>query len=323
MILYINTDTGKLQTSLSNQSEPVAPAFHFGDIPALDVRFVSAGAYVDRHSDTLFVGLGQSSRRAEQGQFYLSYGSVSTTDPIECNATAGDVQDALESIAALSGNVTVIGSDGGPWTVEFIEDLELTNVSTIVANAFTLIPLSTVTVDTIQTGTATINEIQAIRIEQQPVAQQSSWTAASTTPWAFTANLDLGTTPLGLVMANHFMRFAVLDIKSYTALVPTTRLRTLAKIYNGLGSGGTSGVPAVTRGTATIATTATSVVVTAAAFTATGSVIVTPILSTGGTSAYVVTKSAGSFTITVPSAPEIVTGDGLIFTFDWVIVSNT
>lgn len=51
---------------------------------------------------------------ASGGSFSLTYG---TAVSIAYNATAGQVQSALETTQIGSGNVTVTGSQGGPWTV--------------------------------------------------------------------------------------------------------------------------------------------------------------------------------------------------------------
>jgi hypothetical protein len=61
--------------------------------------------------------------------FTLTFGGQ-TTDDIEADATAEDVQAALEALSTIGeGNVTVTGDAGGPWTVTFGGDLENTNVA--------------------------------------------------------------------------------------------------------------------------------------------------------------------------------------------------
>jgi hypothetical protein len=46
--------------------------------------------------------------------------ATETTAAIPYNATAGEVQEALESLAGVgAGNVAVSGSGGGSWTIEF------------------------------------------------------------------------------------------------------------------------------------------------------------------------------------------------------------
>lgn len=54
------------------------------------------------------------------GTFTLTFGA-NTTSTIAFNASAATVQTALTALASIgSGNASVTGSAGGPWTVEFI-----------------------------------------------------------------------------------------------------------------------------------------------------------------------------------------------------------
>lgn len=56
------------------------------------------------------------------GTFTLTYGGEETDplNPLAWNATAAEVQAALELLGSIGiGNVSVIGDDGGPYTVEF------------------------------------------------------------------------------------------------------------------------------------------------------------------------------------------------------------
>lgn len=63
------------------------------------------------------------------GTFVLVYGDVATTD-IAYNATAATVQSALQALSTIgSGNVTVTGSAGGPYTVTFAGALANQNVA--------------------------------------------------------------------------------------------------------------------------------------------------------------------------------------------------
>jgi hypothetical protein len=70
------------------------------------------------------------------GEFTLSFGAVAptTTPGIAWNASAQDVESALEGLGGIgAGNVEVTGGGGGPgpWTVEFVGALAGTNVASI------------------------------------------------------------------------------------------------------------------------------------------------------------------------------------------------
>jgi len=63
--------------------------------------------------------------------FTLSYNSVNATSPIDAPYTAlraSDVQDNLDTIAALTGKVSVVGPDGGPFAIVFGDTLAGTDV---------------------------------------------------------------------------------------------------------------------------------------------------------------------------------------------------
>lgn len=68
------------------------------------------------------------------GTFTLSY-EGQTTAGIAPDAAASAVESALEALSTIgASNVVVTGDAGGPWTVEFVEDLAGTNVTLMGAN---------------------------------------------------------------------------------------------------------------------------------------------------------------------------------------------
>ena len=63
--------------------------------------------------------------------FALSFGGYTTAQMVY-NASAATVSTALQSLASIgSDNVVVTGSNGGPYTVEFVGALANTNVGMI------------------------------------------------------------------------------------------------------------------------------------------------------------------------------------------------
>ena len=68
------------------------------------------------------------------GTFTLTYAG-STTAAIDFDATAAEVESALEAIASIGeGNVSVTGEAGGPWTAEFINDLGYQSLAAMTAD---------------------------------------------------------------------------------------------------------------------------------------------------------------------------------------------
>lgn len=86
--------------------------------------------YNSDHADevvTLTVSGGPSS-----GTWEVSYGGQTSAAALAIAATAAEVQTALQSLSTIgSGNATVAGSAGGPWTVTFAGDLKRTNATAI------------------------------------------------------------------------------------------------------------------------------------------------------------------------------------------------
>ncbi|MEQ8852850.1 LamG-like jellyroll fold domain-containing protein [Gimesia sp.] len=91
---------------------------------------------------------------ATGGTFTLTFNGETTTT-IAYNASAATVESALEGLASYSsGDFTVTGSAGGPYTVEFTETLAGTNVS-----------IMTIDVSGLTGG---VNEIQTITSPNNP-----------------------------------------------------------------------------------------------------------------------------------------------------------
>lgn len=132
---------------------------------------------------------------ATGGTFTLTFNDETTT-PIAYNASAATVESALEGLASYSsGDFTVTGSAGGPWTVEFIGTLAGTNVS-----------IMTIDVSGLTGG---VNEVQTITSPNNPtggtfrLGYGGQWTgniaynaSAATIETALEA---LGTIPTGSV----------------------------------------------------------------------------------------------------------------------------
>jgi hypothetical protein len=64
---------------------------------------------------------------ATGGTFVLTISEATDTPPIPFNATAAQVQSAIEAVVG-AGNVAVSGAAGGPWTIDYIGTRAATNV---------------------------------------------------------------------------------------------------------------------------------------------------------------------------------------------------
>ncbi|QDV21429.1 hypothetical protein Pan153_61170 [Gimesia panareensis] len=111
---------------------------------------------------TVAIGSGNNEKQvvtlggtaATGGTFTLTFNSETTTT-IAYNASAATVQSALEGLASYSsGDFTVTGDAGGPWTVEFTGTLAGINVSLMTINTSGL--------------TGAVNEVQTISSPNNP-----------------------------------------------------------------------------------------------------------------------------------------------------------
>lgn len=113
---------------------------------------------------------------ATGGTFTLTFDGA-TTGAIAYNASAATVQSALEALSNIaSGDVSVSGSAGGPWTVEFTGNYANSDVVLMTGDGASITKAGTsysVVVQTIVQGDPGLNEIQKIT---QPGATGGTFT---------------------------------------------------------------------------------------------------------------------------------------------------
>jgi hypothetical protein len=78
----------------------------------------------------------QTLTRASNGNTTLSFNGTNATGALnfQTGTTATDVQNNLQTIAALNGRISVTGSNGGPFTIAFNNSLAGVNVPQITAS---------------------------------------------------------------------------------------------------------------------------------------------------------------------------------------------
>jgi hypothetical protein len=109
------------------------------------------------------------------GTFTLTFGGQ-TTAALARNASAADVQAALQALSSIgAGNVTVTGSAGGPYTVTFVGTLGGTNVAQMTAaHTFTGGTTPGVTVATTTAGGASTGAVATADEVADAIAKHSS-----------------------------------------------------------------------------------------------------------------------------------------------------
>ena len=121
----------------------------------------------------------QISLSATGGTFTLAYDGDATA-ATAFGASAATLQTNLEGIAAIgAGQVTVTGSAGGPWVVEFTGTLARTNVSQLVGDGTSLTGAATVKV---ATNTEGVDAIITLHLAYSPSLESAEVLAQSRLP---------------------------------------------------------------------------------------------------------------------------------------------
>jgi hypothetical protein len=171
--LYIDIKNRRLVRDIFSDVETVVPKLTQGDGYNLRVHGVQAapGRPVGRVydfvplPDALFVGVGKVGDVDLTGTFTLIYDG-DTTSAVSVNATAAQVQTAINALASITtaGGVTVSGPDGGPWQVAFVSDGAR---DFFTANIDSIFPFSGFRAYQLREGTVSAKEIQLLVIDPQ------------------------------------------------------------------------------------------------------------------------------------------------------------
>ena len=135
---------------------------------------------------------------------------VEITTDLTYNATAAQVESALEATEALTG-VSVTKNGSAPvWVIEW-DDVGA--VSALIGGADSLSPSSACVVSELQAGSASARERQLVRLTRQPYALQTTW---DTVTDGWTARLDCNTRGLlelldGAASANSTLELQLVD----------------------------------------------------------------------------------------------------------------
>lgn len=194
--LYLNEakDPEKaLAISAANPLESRMKELVFGETHATNIYIVDGvGTYSSASgavSSTVKVGIGIPGGRPTEGTFTLS-GEIDddpfTTAALNYNATAAQIQAALEGVTGIvPGDVEVTG-EFPAWQVEFIGNLENTAIQLMTGDGDLLFPISDVNVSRVQAGGGGQNEVQFINVKTRTAWLNSSWSRFAGPPagWA-------------------------------------------------------------------------------------------------------------------------------------------
>lgn len=183
--LYIDIVNKQLVTSYRNGS-PLnsVPNFFQNDTVTIQLHFLQPTgditfpfSYVDFSGSTTKLGMGTIDATPTAGTYTLTFGA-NTTTAIAYNAAASAVASALNALASIisAGGVTVSLLATGQYQVTFTTPAVTGLIS---GTATGLAPQSNVVVSRLITGSASVSEIQKVKLLQIPAVYQNSWSNVS------------------------------------------------------------------------------------------------------------------------------------------------
>jgi hypothetical protein len=203
--LFIDLTNRRLAVSETNSAPAGQIRFTKGDNGAFNLYFLEATGIINRPFEvvtqpgTVKFGIGSRTGVPQSGTWTLEF-DTDITDPIPFNATAAQVQSALDGILGV-GEVTVTGSIDTVFTVRFTQAVP---VATLSADVSQLIPDTVAVIDERIAGSTDVKGVQEIQLRLTPAVYQDSWTDLSTTVTATIATTVTGSNTTNFVQQLDF-----------------------------------------------------------------------------------------------------------------------
>jgi hypothetical protein len=203
--LFIDLTNRRLAVSETNSAPAGQINFTKGDNGAFNLYFLQATGIINRPFEvvtqpgTVKFGIGSRTGVPQSGTFTLTFDG-DTTAPLPFNATAEQIQSAIEDQFGTPPIVAVSGSIDRTFTIRFLNEGAQPLFS---ADVSQLIPDTVAVIDERIAGSASVKEIQEIQLRLTPAVYQDSWSDLSTT---VTATIE--TTVTGSGLANEIQRLS-------------------------------------------------------------------------------------------------------------------
>jgi hypothetical protein len=203
--LFIDLTNRRLAVSETNSAPAGQIQFTKGDNGAFSLYFLEATGIINRPFEvvtqpgTVKFGIGSRTGVPQSGTFTLTFDG-DTTAPLPFNATAEQIQSAIEDQFGTPPIVAVSGSIDRTFTIRFLNEGAQPLFS---ADVSQLIPDTVAVIDERVAGSASVKEIQEIQLRLTPAVYQDSWADLSTT---VTATIE--TTVTGSGLANEIQRLS-------------------------------------------------------------------------------------------------------------------
>lgn len=173
--LVVDTENGRLIPGFRSIISTINPKFTVGDQVPVEVYLCKATAQTGFTLQevpfpagcVLRIALGEINQVPTAGNWTLTFDG-DTTANLPHNATAAQVQTALNALASVTsaGGVTV-SKVGDAFSIEFNT---AGDQPAITGNAGTLVPLSAISVQTLQEGSVTEKEVVFVQVKVRPIA---------------------------------------------------------------------------------------------------------------------------------------------------------
>ncbi len=205
--LFIDVQNRQLVRSFTSTVPALLPVAYQGDTLNLTLRFLQATGVpsapytdIDYSAAAVTVAAASLDAKPTYGQFTITdTGASQTTAPLPYNATAAQVQSAIQTgLTTHWSTATVYGGTSGPFTITNGANGAQT---LLIGTSLTLEPASSVAVDNLQTGDTDTVAQQLLLLSVNPFALQTSW-VASFNPDVLSGTLSLDTSSLELLMSD-------------------------------------------------------------------------------------------------------------------------
>jgi hypothetical protein len=170
MDYIVDVETKRLVSSFLSTRTTTPESAVFGDKPGISVRLVESNddgvdlpwRYVDLTGYSIRVGIGNPGGDATSGTFTLTFDGDTTT-ALDYNATAGDIDTALNALASMvtAGGCTVTQATAG-YQVTF-DTVGAQNIITATTDG--LFPASSAYIYEATTGDGSTAEVQVVTLE--------------------------------------------------------------------------------------------------------------------------------------------------------------
>ena len=177
-----NPNKTGLLLSFNDRQPANVPLFIRNDGVSLNLRAVQPSTSTSRTWDdidlstaSVILALGEFDKVPTSGTFTLTWGG-NTTSALNYNASASDVQTALNALSGIGG-VTVTNPSPGVYLVLW----NTTGTRTLISGDVTgLAPQTGIVVSEVIVGSSAVKDLQTIQINLNPYALTNTWSAFPT-----------------------------------------------------------------------------------------------------------------------------------------------